>query len=179
MALVEQSRISSRAISPVYSRYVVRWRWRDLPLLTSLKLYYGSNILFLVALALSKASVAALLLRLCVGKTQKRYFNGALVFVGLWLLASVFVIAFQCDTSHPWILVNRKCDDVASTFPRLWSKPNTTLMISQLLRWQIIGGLDLLWEIVLITMAVALVWSLQASIFTKVQVVSSFLFRLP
>jgi hypothetical protein len=50
---------------------------------------------------------------------------------------------------------------------------------AQLLRWQIIGGLDVLWEIVLITMTVALVWGLQASFFTKVQVVSSFLYRLP
>jgi hypothetical protein len=50
---------------------------------------------------------------------------------------------------------------------------------AQLLRWQVIGGLDVLWEIVLIMMAVALVWSLQAPVFTKVQVVSSFLYRLP
>jgi hypothetical protein len=98
----------------------MQWASNDkvLPLLTSFKLYYGSNILFLIALGLSKASVAALLLRLCVDKTQKRYCIGSLAFVGLWLLASIFVIAFQCNLSHPWILLDEKCDDVVSTFPR-------------------------------------------------------------
>jgi hypothetical protein len=85
-------------------------------LLINPKLYYGSNILFLIGLALSKASVAALLLRLCVGKMQKRYCIGSLAFVGLWLLASIFVVAFQCNLSHPWIFLDEKCDDIVSTF---------------------------------------------------------------
>jgi hypothetical protein len=98
-------------------------------LLINPKLYYGSNILFLIGLGLSKASVAALLLRLCVDKMQKRYCIGSLAFVGLWLLASIFVIAFQCNLSHPWILLEEKCDDVVSTSPRKSAHTNTILMM--------------------------------------------------
>lgn len=50
---------------------------------------------------------------------------------------------------------------------------------SKLLRWQVIGALDVAWEVVLIAMTAALVWNLQAPLSTKVQVVSAFLFRLP
>jgi hypothetical protein len=63
--------------------------------------------------------------------------------------------------------------------PEEASSYQRTANAAQLLRWQVIGGLDIAWEILLIAMAVALVWSLQASIFIKVQVVSSFVFRLP
>jgi hypothetical protein len=82
--------------------------------LTVHKLYYSSNILFLVALAFSKASVASLLLRLCADKRQKRFFVGALASNGLWLVSSIFAMALQCDISQPWILVGEQCDGVVS-----------------------------------------------------------------
>lgn len=73
------------------------------------KLYYGSNILLLISLALSKASVAALLMRLCIEKTQKKYFTGALAFVALWGLGSIFAVALQCNLSQPAILLDGQC----------------------------------------------------------------------
>jgi len=48
-----------------------------------------------------------------------------------------------------------------------------------LLRWQVIGGLDIALEVMLLAMTVALVWNLQAPIRTKAQVVLAFSFRLP
>jgi hypothetical protein len=98
-------------------------------LLTSSKLYYGSNILFLIALALSKASVAALLVRLCVDKTQKRFFIAALAFVGLWLIASIVAVALQCDLPRPWILLDGKCHGIVSTFQRKRAHTNVPLML--------------------------------------------------
>ena len=78
--------------------------------LTAHKLYYSSNILFLLALASSKASIASLLLRLCADKRQKRFFIGALASNGLWLVSSIFAIALQCNIVQPWILVGGQCD---------------------------------------------------------------------
>jgi hypothetical protein len=80
--------------------------------LTTLEIYYSSNLLFLIALASSKASVASLLLRLCAEERQKLLFVGALASNGLLLVASIFAMAFQCDVLHPWILVSEKCDGV-------------------------------------------------------------------
>ncbi|KAL1589047.1 hypothetical protein WHR41_02091 [Cladosporium halotolerans] len=132
----------------------------DRSLLTRVQeLYYGSNILLLISLALSKASVAALLLRLCIEKTQKKYFTGALAFVALWGLCSIFAVALQCNLSKPAILFDGECSYV-------------------LLRWQIIGGMDIAWEVLVVAMAAYLMWNLQAPLATKIQVVFAFSFRL-
>ena len=147
-------------------------------LITS-KLYYGSNILFLISLALSKASIGALLLRLCVDEKQRRYFIGALAFVGLWLVASIFVVALQCNLSQPWILYREQCDSVVRTTSDAYCRTINDADDLKLLRWQVIGGLDVAWEVILIAMTAALVWNLQAPLSTKAQVVSAFLFRLP
>ena len=80
--------------------------------LTTPELYCSSNLLFLLALASSKASVASLLLRLCAQKKQKLLFVGALGSNVVLLVASIFAVAFQCDVSHPWILIGKQCDGV-------------------------------------------------------------------
>jgi hypothetical protein len=80
--------------------------------LTTPELYYSSNLLFLLALASSKASVASLLLRLCAQKKQTLLFVGALCSNGVLLVASIFAMAFQCDVSQPLILVGKQCDGV-------------------------------------------------------------------
>lgn len=49
---------------------------------------------------------------------------------------------------------------------------------SQLLRWQIIGGMDIAWEVLVVAMAAYLIWNLQAPLATKIQVVFAFSFRL-
>jgi len=89
--------------------------------LTTLELYYSSNLLFLIALASSKASVASLLLRLCAEERQKLLFVGALASNGLLLVVSIFAMAFQCDVSQPWILVGEQCGVVGQPWdiPRL------------------------------------------------------------
>ena len=81
-------------------------------MLTTLELYYSSNLLFLMALASSKASVASLLLRLCAERRQKLLFVGALVCNGILLVASIFAMAFQCNILQPWILVGEQCGGV-------------------------------------------------------------------
>lgn len=78
------------------------------------KIYYASNIFFIITLALSKASVVALLLRLCAEDLHRRLFRGALGFLAVWMVACVFTIALQCDLGAPWILYHAKCSGLVS-----------------------------------------------------------------
>jgi len=102
----------SSEVSCYHTEGMVVMVFRQHTALTALELYYISNLLFLVALASSKASVASLLLRLCAEKRQKLLFVGALASNGLLLMASIFAMALQCDVSQPWMLIGEQCDGV-------------------------------------------------------------------
>jgi hypothetical protein len=58
-----------------------------------------------------------------------------------------------------------------------WNNCKLTLM--QLLRWQLISGFDIAFELCLVGMTIYLVWGLQTSLETKLTVVFSFGTRLP
>ncbi|KAK3705641.1 hypothetical protein LTR37_013249 [Vermiconidia calcicola] len=124
------------------------------------QLYYTSIILWVLSLALSKASTASLLMRLGVTKQHKMAFGAMLAFVALWSVASVFALALQCDLSQPWRLAGTQC-------------PGTTL------RWEITSAFDILFEVAVPFAAAALVWPLEAAIATKLNVTLAFCFRLP
>ena len=75
-------------------------------------MYYGSNILFIVAMGLSKITVVQFLLQLTANPPQRRVFYSALGVISIWTFASLFALALQCDLSHPWLLVGQKCSAV-------------------------------------------------------------------
>ena len=75
-------------------------------------MYYGSNILFIVAIGLSKITVVQFLLQLTASPPQRRLFYGALGFIAMWTFASLFALALQCDLSRPWLLIGQKCPAV-------------------------------------------------------------------
>lgn len=102
--------LSSQLTEGMVTVMIPLWRKQ----LTTPELYYTSNLLFLIAIACSKASVASLLLRLCAEKRKKLLFVGALASNGLLLVASIFAMALQCNVSQPWILVGEKCDGAVS-----------------------------------------------------------------
>lgn len=72
---------------------------------------YTSNILVVVTLAAAKASVTHLII--AINPTRKLLLccYGILGFVGLWTIASVFALLFQCDMPHPWNSEYNKCVD--------------------------------------------------------------------
>ncbi|KAK3704773.1 hypothetical protein LTR37_013604 [Vermiconidia calcicola] len=125
----------------------------------ALQLYYTSVILWVLSLALSKASTASLLMRLGVTKQHKMAFGAMLAFVALWGVASVFALALQCDLSQPWKLAGAQCSGMT-------------------LRWEIISAFDILFEVAVPFAAAALVWPLKAAITTKLNVTLAFCFRL-
>lgn len=79
-----------------------------------MQIAYASDILYLLALFLSKASVVLLIIRLTPKKPQIRLLQGLLAFSTLWVVISIFVVALRCDLAHPWIQYNVKCPGLVS-----------------------------------------------------------------
>lgn len=77
--------------------------------------YYASNILYVSASTLSKASVAYFLLQLTPINQQRRFVHMLLGFVAAWGIAFVFVVALICDISRPWLLLEEQCTDYVSS----------------------------------------------------------------
>lgn len=73
------------------------------------KIYYTSNFFFVTAVGLSKMSVIAFLHRTSKMKSHRLVFKTATGFIGVWIVASIFALAFQCDLSRPWIAVGAQC----------------------------------------------------------------------
>ncbi|KIX04957.1 uncharacterized protein Z518_05829 [Rhinocladiella mackenziei CBS 650.93] len=67
------------------------------------KKFYASNILLVLALTGAKASVTLLIIAIKPLKSVVIACYGMLVFVGVWGVASVFVLAFQCFPNR-WVL---------------------------------------------------------------------------
>lgn len=89
------------------------------------KSFYTANIFSLVALALCKWSVAWFILRLTPVVSQKRMIYAVCWSVAIWMVLGIFLLALQCDLSHPWVPVRAQCTGVvrllSSALPRLHS----------------------------------------------------------
>lgn len=72
-------------------------------------MYYTSNLLFVLALGLSKLSVGLLLLRLTSVRLHKVIFTSVMAFITSWTFAAVFTEALQCNLSKPWITIGERC----------------------------------------------------------------------
>jgi hypothetical protein len=72
-------------------------------------MYYTSNLLFVIALGLSKLSVGLLLFRLTSVRLHKVIFMGVMAFIVTWTIAATFTVALQCNLSQPWITIGESC----------------------------------------------------------------------
>ncbi|KAK5069183.1 hypothetical protein LTR64_008663 [Lithohypha guttulata] len=123
-------------------------------------LYYASNLFFILALGLSKVSVVFFLRRISRAKHHKLAYDVVIGLHVLWTVGSFLALALQCDLSSPWTVIGRDCGT------------------GVLRRWQVICALDIISELLIVSMAVYLVWGLQTSLEQKVVVVGVFGFRL-
>lgn len=73
------------------------------------RMYYTSNLFFILALGLSKSSVIFFLRRLTAAKHHKLVFDTANALLAAWIIGSFFAVALQCNLSHPWISVGESC----------------------------------------------------------------------
>ncbi|KAL8923699.1 MAG: hypothetical protein Q9208_004451 [Pyrenodesmia sp. 3 TL-2023] len=124
------------------------------------KLLYASDFFFLCTIWASKCSMALLYTRLTPRADHKRLALGIRVIVTVWLIMSIFLVALRCDLSQPWIFINPRCKDAV-------------------VRWDIIGAVDIATEAALFAMSVLLVKDLKMDISRKAFVVTAFGLRLP
>ncbi|RAL13531.1 uncharacterized protein BO97DRAFT_433784 [Aspergillus homomorphus CBS 101889] len=114
---------------------------------------YGANILLLAGHCAAKLSVLFLLRRL--GR-ERSYLRACTVVMGgivLWGAVSILLVALKCPFRHPWIL-----SQCASTLPR----------------WQAITILDIITELLLLTLSLYLVWPIRMRRMRKAGVIGAF-----
>ncbi len=73
------------------------------------RMYYTSNLLFVLALGFSKSSVVFFLRRLTAAKHHKLVFDAVTVFIAAWTIGSFFALALQCNISRPWVSAGETC----------------------------------------------------------------------
>lgn len=133
--------------------------------------------MWIIALGLSKISVAVLIRRIDAFGKRSNVFDVIAACIGAWTVASFFAIALKCNLSHPWLIYHERCVNVVSQSPpRLI---HLLITPSQLLRWDIICAFDIVTEILLFASAVYLVWELQTEFGRKATIVAGFACRLP
>ncbi|KAI9744980.1 MAG: hypothetical protein M1835_002655 [Candelina submexicana] len=121
---------------------------------------YAGELLYIVAMCLSKLSTSLLVARLTRSAghlTATRIVAGISI---VWGVAAILTIAIRCKYSEPWLVIRNQCPDMAA-------------------RWIAVGALGLVIEVLLLGLPIYLVWDLQMPMISKVIVVFAFAFRLP
>ncbi|EHY54875.1 hypothetical protein HRR83_005865 [Exophiala dermatitidis] len=75
------------------------------------KTIYASNILIILVVAASKASVTHLIIAINPTRTMLMCCYALLGFIAAWTFASIFASAFQCNPPNPWNSEGNKCVD--------------------------------------------------------------------
>lgn len=130
---------------------------------------YSANILFILSLALSKASVVCLLMRIfnlaytraCHSPRFLFYRHVCLATIGFtaaWAVGSIIALTVNCSADS-FMSDQQSCP-------------------AQITRWAVITGVDVFLECLLVAMTVVNVIPLQLSITIKVQIIVSFAFRI-
>lgn len=75
---------------------------------------YAADLLFIIALAISKLSVIFFLARLTPNKTYLRFCTAVGALCGAWGVGGVLSLALKCDLAEPWITIGEKCTNLVS-----------------------------------------------------------------
>ncbi|KFY48512.1 hypothetical protein V495_01269 [Pseudogymnoascus sp. VKM F-4514 (FW-929)] len=121
---------------------------------------YAADILFIVALAISKLSVVYFVARLTPHVKYVKLCTVASALCVAWGIGGVFALALRCNLAKPWITIGERCTNI-------------------LLRWQIISAFDVILEVAILALVFGLVFNLQMPFWKKFTVVLGFAFRLP
>ncbi|KAG9248345.1 hypothetical protein BJ878DRAFT_54999 [Calycina marina] len=98
------------------------WGFVQEHLLTVYRMYYISNLMFIPTVSASKVSIALPLLQITPQNLDQQLLRASIVLLAVWTLASAFVVALQCNFSHPWVAVGERWPHIVSFASRL---PNT------------------------------------------------------
>ncbi|EME80440.1 uncharacterized protein MYCFIDRAFT_110389, partial [Pseudocercospora fijiensis CIRAD86] len=126
------------------------------------QLSYAATLFFALGVGLSKASVAAFLLRIAPFNPYRNTVKVIFALISVWTLTLVFVLSFRCGLDRPWRVSTASCSDAI------------------LLRWEILDAFGCLFELAMVAIPIWLVWGVSALSWShKAVVVVMFAFRLP
>ncbi|KXT00972.1 hypothetical protein AC578_8203 [Pseudocercospora eumusae] len=126
------------------------------------QLYYAATLFFALGIGLSKASVAAFLLRIAPFNPHRKMVKITFALISVWTFALVFVLSLRCDLERPWRVSTAGCSDAI------------------ILRWEIVDAFGCLFELAMVGISIWLVWGVSALSWSqKAVVVVMFAFRLP
>ncbi|KAF1976793.1 hypothetical protein BU23DRAFT_587812 [Bimuria novae-zelandiae CBS 107.79] len=126
---------------------------------TVLKCEYADTLLFLCSIAFSKLAVVAFVNGITPGHLHQRSNYAAGAFSVVWLVVSVLIVSFQCQVPHTWDKTSGIC-------------------INTLNWWLTITILNILSEVALVALEIALVAPVQMMRKRKVFVIGLFTCRL-
>jgi uncharacterized membrane protein len=141
------------------------------------KTAYAGDILYVITLYVTKLSAATFFLRLSPDRLQNLLTYAIGAASTIFMVVSIFIVAFKCDNSHPWLFIGEKCTTlVCHLFPR---NDIYELKPLKLVRWDVVGAFDIVTELALFLSSILLVKGLQLSFSKKCVVIMAFAFRLP
>ncbi|CAG8960459.1 hypothetical protein HYFRA_00008178 [Hymenoscyphus fraxineus] len=70
---------------------------------------YVGQIMYILAIFIAKLVGLYFFLCLTAHDIRRRFVQGAMIFVGIWLFVSMFVVGLQCQTPKPWISESNHC----------------------------------------------------------------------
>ncbi|KAJ5584231.1 uncharacterized protein N7459_004031 [Penicillium hispanicum] len=149
-----------------------------------------SDVFALVVIYLSKCCVVAIYLRLTPQKPHNRASWATFALCTVWLIPAVFILLVNCELNKPWRTEGGQCQHlvgvalvtapvcgVGTSEECLWRV--LTRKPFKYERWQFIATVDILTELILFLLAVALLKGLFMSVKRKLGIGFAFLFRFP
>jgi hypothetical protein len=113
----------------------------------------------MASLCLSKISILFLLERLSVSRLHKRITYATAGVVGIWAFTGIIALATQCGLSTPWATSSPKCINLRAF-------------------WIGMAPIDVITELVVITLPVFMLIPVQVALSKKAVIVAAFIFRL-
>jgi hypothetical protein len=139
----------------------------------------ANEILFILAIALTKLSVVFFVKRLLTQELRKAWWAAHIV-LGLtvaWAVAGILLVSIGCSAQNA-VSEPQTCTGMVRRSD-IHIRKRILLTGSQTVRWSIVIGADAFLEICYVALSVALVLPLQMKAYIKVTVVAAFAFRLP
>ncbi|KAJ5928149.1 hypothetical protein N7466_007105, partial [Penicillium verhagenii] len=119
-----------------------------------------SDVFALVVIYLSKCCVVTIYLRLTPQKPHNWASWATLALCTAWLIPAAFILLVDCELNQPWRVQGGQCRNLYK-------------------RWQFIAAVDIITEIILFSLAVALLKGLFMSVKRKLGIGFAFIFRFP
>ncbi|KAJ5937265.1 hypothetical protein N7454_004920 [Penicillium verhagenii] len=119
-----------------------------------------SDVFALVVIYLSKCCVVTIYLRLTPQKPHNWASWATLALCTAWLIPAALILLVDCEFNQPWRIQGGECRNLYK-------------------RWQFIAAVDIITEIILFSLAVALLKGLFMSVKRKLGIGFAFIFRFP